>query len=186
MRNLIFGINVTIDGCCDHTRPNSDGEVHEYFTNIMQDADLLVYGRKTYQLMVPFWPEYEKQHPGENSVINDFARKFNSTNKIVFSRTLENVEEKNTRIIRSNLEEEIKKLKQEEGKSILTGGVSLPSQLIELGLVDELHLVIHPIITGEGRRFLDRTSLQKNLPMTLIESKRFSSGGFALRYLKQG
>ena len=182
MRNLIFGINITLDGCCDHTQGYADEETHEYFTRILQEADLLVYGRKTYELMVPFWPEVAKSQ-SMTKASNEFAKAFDSLNKIVFSRTLDSAEDKNTRIVRTNLRDEILKLKQEQGKNILTGGVSLPSQLIELGLVDEYRFVVGPIVAGEGRRLLEGVSLEQRL--RLVESKVFKSGCVALRYLKQ-
>jgi dihydrofolate reductase len=184
MRNLIFAINITLDGCCDHTKQFADEETHEYFTHLMRDVDLLVYGRKTYQLMVPFWPEVAKNQ-SMTKASNEFAEAFDSINKIVFSRTLDSAEDKNTRIVRTNLHDEILKLKQEEGKDILTGGVSVPSQLIELDLVDEYLFVVGPIVAGEGRRLLEGVSLPERLPLRLVESKIFKSGCVALRYLKQ-
>ena len=185
MRNLIFAINITLDGCCDHTKLSGNEEVHEYFTDLMRDVDLLVYGRKTYQLMVPFWPDIAKNHSGQTRAMNEFAEVFDSINKTVFSQSLDVAEGKNTRIVRSNLRDEILKLKQEQGKNILTGGVSIPSQLIELGLVDEYYFVVHPIVVGEGRRLLEDVSLPEKLQLKLAESKTFESGFVALRYLKQ-
>jgi dihydrofolate reductase len=184
MRNLIFDINITLDGCCDHTKGIADAEMHEYFTHLVRDADLLVFGRKTYELMVPFWPEVAKSQ-SMTKAENEFAQAFDSINKIVFSRTLESVEDRNTRIVRTNLRDEIVKLKQEPGKNILVGGVSVPSQLIALGLVDEYRFVVHPIIAGEGRRLLEGLSLQQSPKLKLVESKAFKSGVVALRYLKQ-
>src|SRR4029453_11539205 len=184
MRKLIFGINTTLDGCVDHTKGFADEETHEYWTQILRDSDLFIYGRKTYQLMVPFWPEVAKTQ-SMTKASNEFARTFVSINKIVFSRSLESVEDKNTRIVRTNLRDEILKLKQEQGKSILLGGVSIPSQLIELGLVDEYLFVVNPIVAGEGRRLLEGVSLPEKLQLKLVESKIFESGCVALRYLKQ-
>jgi dihydrofolate reductase len=184
MRNLIFAINITLDGCCDHTKGFADEETHEYFTRLLHDVDLLVYGRKTYELMVPFWPEVAKNQ-SMSKASNEFAKAFDSVDKVVFSRTLDRAEDRNTRIVRTNLREEILKLKQQQGKDILTGGVSLPSQLIELDLVDEYRFVVGPIIAGEGRRLLDDVSLQERLQLKLVESKFFKSGCVALRYLKQ-
>src|SRR5947209_11990396 len=183
MRNLIFGINLTLDGCCDHTKGFADEETHEYWTGILREADLLVYGRKTYELMVPFWPEVAKTQ-SMTKALNEFAKRFDSIHRVVFSRTLGNAEDKKTRIIRTDLRGEILKLKQEQGKNILTGGVSLPSQLIELGLVDEYLFVIGPVIAGEGRRLFDEVHLQERLQLKLVESKVFKSGCVALRYLK--
>jgi len=184
MRNVIFAINTTLDGCVDHTKGVADDETHEYFTDLLREVDLLVFGRITYQLMVPFWPEVAKTQ-SMTKASNEFANAFVSINKIVFSRTLDTAEDKNTRIVRTNLRDEILKLKQENGKSILLGGVSIPSQLIELGLVDEFRFVIGPIIAGEGRRLLEGVSLPETLQLKLVESKIFKSGCVAHRYLKQ-
>jgi len=184
MRNIIFAINITLDGCVDHTKGFADDETHEYFTNLLREVDLLVFGRITYQLMVPFWPEVAKSQ-SMSKASNEFASTFDSINKIVFSRTLDSVEDKNTRIVRTNLQDEILKLKQEQGKNILVGGVDLPSQLIELDLVDEYRFVVGPIVVGEGRRLFEGVSLLERLQLKLVESKIFKSGCVALRYLKQ-
>jgi dihydrofolate reductase len=184
MRNVIFAINITLDGCCDHAKFNPDEETFEYFTHLTRDADTFLYGRKTYQLMVPYWPDVAKNHSGQTKAETEFADTFDSINKIVFSQTLDRAEG-NTRIVRTKLQDEILKLKKEQGKNILTGGVSIPSQLIELGLVDEYYFVVHPIVVGEGRRLLEGISLQERLQLKLVESKIFKSGCVALRYSKQ-
>jgi dihydrofolate reductase len=183
MRNLIFAINITLDGCCDHTKQLADDETHEYFTQLLREVDLLIFGRKTYQLMVPFWPEVAKNQ-SMTKASNEFARTFDCISKIVFSRSLDNAEDKNTRIVRAALHDEILKLKQEPGQNILVGGVDVPSQLIELGLVDEYRFVVAPIIAGEGRRLLEGVSLPERLQLKLVDSKIFKSGCIAIRYLK--
>jgi dihydrofolate reductase len=183
MRKLIFAINLTLDGCCDHTKGIADDELHEYYTQLLRDYDTFVYGRKTYQLMVPFWPDMAKTNSGSTKAMNDFAHAFDAIKKIVvFSRSLENVEQKNASIVRTNLKDEILKLKKQEGKNILTGGVDIPSQLIQLGLVDEYYFVIQPLLVGEGIRLLERATLQEKLQ--LVESKFFASGSVGLRYTK--
>src|SRR5215472_18894533 len=149
MRNVIFAINTTLDGCVDHTKQTVDDEKLEYFTHLMRGVDVQVFGRKTYQLMVPYWPEVAK-NPSNTKADIEFARAFDSINKIVFSRSLDSAEDKNTRIVRTNPRDEILKLKQEQGKDILLGGVSLLSQLMELGLVDEYRFVVGPNVAGEG------------------------------------
>jgi len=184
MRKLIYAINITVDGCCDHTKQFVDEETLEYFTHLTREADLQVFGRKTYQLMVPYWPEVAKDQSATKAD-KEFARAFESTHKVVFSRSLDSAEDKNTKIVRSNLHDEILKLKQEQGKNILVGGVDIPSQLIELGLVDEYRIVVGPIVAGEGKRLFEGVSLPERLQLKLIESKIFKSGCVALRYLKQ-
>jgi len=184
MRDVIYAINITLDGCCDHTKMIADDELLEHYTQLLRDVDLTVYGRKTYQLMVPYWPEIARS-PSATKADSEFARAFDSINRVVFSRSLDSTQDKNTRIARTNLRDEILKLKQEQGKSILVGGVDIPSQLVELGLVDEYRFVVLPIVVGEGRRLLEGANLRERFQLKLVESKPFKSGAVALRYLKQ-
>ena len=181
MRKLIYAINTTLDGCVDHTKQSVDEETLEYFTHLTREVDLQIFGRKAYQLMVPYWPEVLK-NPSETKADIEFARAFVSIEKIVFSRSLDSAEERNTRIVRGNLRDEILKLKQERGKNILVGGVDIPSQLIELGLVDEYRFVVQPVVVGEGRRLMEGVSLPEKLQLKLVESRPFKSGCVALRY----
>src|ERR1700690_4668764 len=113
MRNVIYAINVTIDGCCDHTKFKPDEDTFGYFMHLLRDVDVLVYGRKTYQLMVPYWTDIAKSQ-SETKADIEFAQIFVSKKKIVFSRTLEqaSAEDENTRIVRTTLHDEILKLKQ--------------------------------------------------------------------------
>ncbi|HKV24185.1 MAG TPA: dihydrofolate reductase family protein [Candidatus Acidoferrum sp.] len=185
MRNVLFPINITLDGSCDHTKMIGNEEILEFFTTLLRDVDLLVFGRKTYQLMVPFWPEVAKNHSGETKAANQFAQAFDSLGKIVFSNSLASSGDKNTRIVRTSPRDEIPKLKQERGKKIMVGGVALSSQLIEIGLVDEYLFIVNPIIAGEGKRLLEGISLHEKLQLKLVESKILNSGCVVLRYLKQ-
>ena len=186
MRKLIYAINITLDGCCEHTKmmapwalPEHE-KLQEHYLQLLREVDLSIYGRKTYQLMVPYWPDIAKSH-AETAAENKFADAFESIPRVVFSRTLESADEK-TRIVRGNLREEIVKLKQEPGGNILVGGVSLPAQLAELGLIDEYRFVVQPVVAGEGRRLLE--GLPQRLQLILVEAKSFGAGCVALRYLK--
>ena len=186
MRKVIFGINVTVDGCCDHTKVGGSDDIQEYFAHHLRDVGLFAFGRKTYELMVPFWPDVARNHSGHSRAMNEFAQAFVSVKEIVvFSHSLEMPEAKNTRIVREKPQDEIRRLKQAQGKSIWLGGVTIPSLLIEHGLVDEFHLVVHPVVVGEGRRLLEGGSLQENLQLKLAGSKIFQSGSVALHYLKR-
>jgi dihydrofolate reductase len=185
MRNVIYTINLSLDGCVDHTKFNPAEDLLEHYTRLLRDdAGVLVYGRKTYQLMVPYWPDIAKSQSEAKADI-EFAQAFDSLDKVVFSRSLGSAEDRNTRIVRTNLRDEILRLKQEPGNNILVGGVDIPSQLIELGLVDEYRFVVMPIIVGEGRRLMEGVSLPEKLRLKLVESKTFKSGCVALRYLKR-
>ena len=185
MRKLIYAINITLDGCCDHTKMVPDEELFDYSIQLIRDVDVFVYGRKTYQLMVPYWPDIAK-NAAETKADIEFGQAFDSKNKIVFSRSLDSAEDGKTRIARGTLRDEILKLKQEQGKDILTGGVDIPSQLIELGLVDEYRIAVAPVVAGEGRRLMEGVSLAETLRLKLADSHIFKkSGWIALRYAKQ-
>lgn len=182
MRKLIYAINLTLDGCCDHTKGIADEELHEFYAQLLRETDTFVYGRKTYELMVPFWPDIAKSIHGTTNAMSNFAQAFEAVSKIVvFSRSLNSVPQAKASIVRSGLREEIMKLKSQDGKDILTGGVDIPSQLIALDLIDEYYVVYHPVIAGEGRRLLDTTSFEQK-KLELVNSRMFASGSIALHY----
>ncbi len=183
MRKVVYAINLTLDGCFDHTNMVPGDELYEYSINLLRDADVLLYGRKTYELMVPYWPDIAKERTDTKEDIA-FADAFCALDMVVVSRTLERAEGK-ARIVRANLRDEVMKLKEAPGKNILLGGVDLPSQLIELGLVNEFRFVIWPIIAGKGKRLMEGVSLRENVQLKLVESKIFKSGAVAVRYVKQ-
>ena len=156
MRKLVYAINTTLDGCCDHTKFGPDEDTFEYVTHLTRAADTFLWGRTTYQLMVPYWPDVAKEDPSD-----EFAQAFDAVEKIiVFSKSLDRPEGEKTRIVRADLRDEVLKLKQEQGKDIMTGGVTIPLQLAELGLIDEYYFLVHPIVVGEGRRVFEGIDLQ--------------------------
>lgn len=181
MRKLIYGINISLDGCCDHTKFGGADDVHNYFRELLENADLVIYGRKTYELMVPFWPEVAKTQSMDKTS-NAFAKVFAGLKRVVVSKTIDQASDPQTTIIRDNLTEEILKLKQQPGKPISTGGVELPAKLIELGLIDEFHIVVHPVIVGQGRRLFSEMNLPENLGLKLVSTEILRSGCVALRY----
>lgn len=183
MRTVTFSMNISIDGYCDHTIFNPDEELHDYFTAIMDDVDLLFFGLVMYQLMFPYWADVAKNQSGTADE-NKFAERLTAIDKVVISRSLASAEN-NTRIVRSNPAEELRKLKQQPGKKILVDSVSLLPELIRAGLIDEFNLVVHPIIVGRGRPLLAAGSLQENLNLKLIDKKFLKSGYVALHYLKK-
>lgn len=186
MRKLIYAINVTLDGCCDHTKVIADDGLMEYYIQLVREAGTFLYGRATYQLMVPFWPDVARNEPEEHSKADiEFAKAFDAVPEIVvFSRSLDKVTDKKVKLVRTGLKEEILRLKQQPGKDIMTGGVDLASQLMALDLIDEYRIVVQPIIAGEGRR-LAPANLQDSLRLKLVESKDFKGGSVALRYTRR-
>ena len=184
MRKVVFAFNFTADGYCDHTDMIADEELHEYFTEVLRNTGVLMYGRVTYQLMVPFWPEVAKsQSMSESS--NEFARVFDSLDKVVFSTTLKQAEGANTRLVRGNVAEEVVVLRQQSGKDIGVGSPSIASQLSERGLIDEYRCVVHPVLAGKGPRLFENVKLRDKLLLDLIGSKTFGSGAVALHYKKR-
>ena len=150
MRKLIYAINITLDGCCDHTKTIADEKVMEHYTRLLGEFDLSVYGRKTYQLMVPYWPDIAKSH-SETKVENDFADAFVSLNRLVFSRTLQSAAWPQTRIARGETAQEIARLKAEPGGEIIAhGGTQFVRSLVRLGLVDRYRFYVLPFAAGEG------------------------------------
>jgi dihydrofolate reductase len=184
MRKVIFAINITADGYCDHRDGIADDELHEYFTGLLRNAGVLLFGRITYQLMVPYWPEVAKSQ-SESAATNEFARVFDSLDKVVFSTTLKEIAGNNTRIARANVAEEVLALKQKPGKDICAGSLSIASALSDRGLIDEYHFVVHPVLAGKGPRLFDTLKPKETLLLDFIGLKTFQSGVVALHYRKQ-
>lgn len=180
MRKVTFAINITLDGYCGHESGIADDELHEYFTGLLRDSDIHIFGRDTYHLMYPYWHNVAVNQ-SETEVINEFARTFDSIPKIVFSTTLKSVEWNNTTLLHSNLREEIMKLKGQPGKNISIGSLNIASQVAGWDLIDEYHLVFHPVIAGKGPRLFDSV---ENRTLKLVGSKTFRSGVVALHYEK--
>ena len=183
MRKVVFAINTTADGFCSHTDGIPDEELHEYFTKVLRNASVILSGRITYQLMVPYWPDIARNQ-SETKSENEFARVYDSLEKVVFSTTLTHVEDKNTRLVRANLAEEVLALKQQSGKDICIGSLSIASQLSDRGLIDEYHFVVHPVVAGKGPRLFDTVKPKDRLRLVLLGSKTFHSGVVALQYRK--
>jgi dihydrofolate reductase len=161
----------------------ADEEVHDFFTRLLRNASVILFGRITYQLMVPYWPNVAKTQ-SETRATNEFARAFDSLDKVVFSTTLKHVEGNNTRIVRANVAEEVLALKQQPGKDISVGSLSIASQLSDLGLIDEYHFLVHPVVAGKGPRLFDTVKPQERLQLDFIGLKTFQSGVVALHYKK--
>lgn len=178
MRNVVFAINITIDGCCGHESVVADDELHEYYTGLLRDSDVEIFGRNTYHLMYPYWHDVA-MNQSDSKATNEFARAFDSIPKIVFSTTLESAEWNNTTLLRSNLQEEIVKLKGQPGKNISVGGLNIAGQLAQSGLIDEYRFLVQPIIAGKGPRLFESVG---NLALELAGSKTFRSGVVELHY----
>ncbi len=181
MRKVIFAINQTIDGSCGHTTAIADEELHEFFTEFLDEVDVTLMGSKTYRLMASYWPDAHKD-PECTESIKRFADKFNAMRKIIFSNTLKNVEWQNSVLAEKDLLSTILELKKENGKSISAGSINIAGQLLKNNLIDEFWFVVHPIIAGKGPRLFEEIERVRNLQ--LLDSKKLNSGAIALHYKK--
>jgi dihydrofolate reductase len=182
MRKLIAGLNMTLDGFCDHTAMIADDEIHEHYNDVLREADTLIYGRITYQLMESYWPSVVK-NPTGNKPIDEFGILIDDISKIVYSRTLDSVEWKYTTLKKEIIKEEILELKHSRdggSKDILVGSPSLIVAFSQLDLVDEYQIAIQPTILGSGlplfKNIMDRVDLK------LLKTKTFSCGAIVLYY----
>ncbi|HEY1405116.1 MAG TPA: dihydrofolate reductase family protein [Spirochaetota bacterium] len=183
MRKVVFAINISADGYCGHTDMMADEELHVFFTKLLRNAGLMLFGRVTYQLMVPYWPDVAKNQ-SESEAINEFALVFDSLDKVVFSTTLKDVGGDKTRIVRANVPEEVIALKEQPGKDIFVSGLSIASQLSDRGLIDEYYFVVHPVVAGKGPRLFETVQSRENLRLDFIGSESLQSGVIALHYKK--
>ena len=178
MRKLIAGINMTLDGFCDHTVIIPDEEIHQHYADLLACADVILYGSTTYQLM-QYWQTLVKNPSGEKSM-DDFAMAIDKIPKIVFSHKLKNTEWASAKLATQPIEEMVKELKQQSGKDILVGSRSLIIQLMKLNLIDEYQLCVHPVIVGSGLPLFE--NIDDRTILKLIKTKIFSSGAITLYY----
>lgn len=178
MRPLRYSINVTLDGCCDHRAIPADEELHRHAVENLAQADALVFGRVTYEMMESAWrpPVPAGTRP---DWMEAFARTINAAKKYVVSSTLEHVDW-NAELVRGELAPSVRQLKREPGKGLFVGGVQLPLALTELGLIDEYELVVHPRLAGHGPALF--AGLSKYVDLRLVSRLEFGSGAVAMRY----
>jgi dihydrofolate reductase len=178
MRKIVAAMNMSLDGFCDHTAMNADEEIHQHYTEVLQNAGVLLYGRITYQLM-EFWPPLVKNPTGDKSM-DDFAIAIDNIPKIIFSRTLRHLEWKTARLATKDIREEVLDLKQQAGKDIFVGSPSLIVALSQLGLIDEYQLGVQPTILGNGLTLFKNIS--DRIDLKLLKTKTFGSGTLMLYY----
>lgn len=178
MRKIIGALNMTLDGICDHTAGIPDEGIHKHYTELLGQGDAILYGRITYELM-EFWRTV-LQNPSEKKSMNDFATAIDKIPKIVFSRTIKNVEWKSATIAKRELKDEVLELKQKSGKDILVGSRSLIIQLLKFDLIDEFQLCIYPMVEGKGLPFFE--NINDRIIFQLVKNKTFNNGAIILYY----
>ncbi len=178
MRPLRYSINVTLDGCCDHRAIPADDELHRHAAENIARADALLFGRVTYELMESAWRP-PAQAGARPDWMEPFAETINAAKKYVVSSTLEQPDW-NAELVRGDLGEAVRRLKEEPGNGLFVGGVTLPLALTELGLIDEYELVVHPRLAGHGPALF--AGLSEQVDLELVGRKEFGSGAVAMRY----
>ena len=178
MRPLRYSINVTLDGCCDHREMIPDEDLHRHAAEIIAQADALLFGRVTYEMMEAAWrrPAPAGARP---DWMEPFARTIDAAKKYVVSSTLDRVDW-NAELVRGDLGKAVQRLKQQSEKGLFTGGVTLPLALAELGLIDEYEFVVHPRLAGHGPTLF--AGLSKRVDLKLVSRLELGSGAVAMRY----
>ena len=182
MRPLRYSINVTLDGCCDHRAMVPDEDLHRHAAENLDQADALLFGRVTYEMMEAAWrsPARTGARPDwMEPWMEPFARTIDAAKKYVVSSTLDRVDW-NAELVRGDLGKAVQQLKRESGKGLLVGGVKLPLALAELGLIDEYEFVVQPRLAGHGPTLF--AGLSKPVDLKLVGRLEFGSGAVAMRY----
>jgi len=182
MRPLRYSINITVDGCCDHRAIPPNEEIHQHAVDSLEQADALLFGRVTYEMMESAWrsPAPTEARPGW---MDDFARTIDRAKKFVVSNTLEHVDW-NAELVRGDLGEAVQRLKQEPGDGLLVGGVTLPLALTELGLIDEYEFVVHPRLAGHGPTLF--AGLSTPVDLELVDRLELGDRAVVMRYEPRG
>lgn len=180
MRKLIAAINITIDGFCDHTAGIPDSEIHQHYADLLDNSGVVLYGRKTYQLM-QFWQDLTR-NPSGDKTMDDFARAIDRVPKIVFSHTFtdHDIGWESAKLADRDIQEEVLELKKQPGKDILAGSRSIIIQLMNLNLIDEYQLCVHPVVAGGGLPLFE--NIDQRTILKLIKTKTFGGGVVTLYY----
>lgn len=152
-------------------------DIHRFATEMISGADALLFGRVTYEMMEAGWRTPSPEMPDWTA---PFAQTINDTKKYVVSSTLDDVDW-NAELVRGDLATFVEELKQQPGRGIYTGGVTLPMALAELGLIDEYEFLVHPRLVGGKRRLFE--GMSKVVDLELVRTKEFESGAVALSYV---
>jgi dihydrofolate reductase len=181
MRPIRYAINVTLDGCCDHRAGATDEELHRYWAEKLAQADALLFGRVTYEMMEAAWrwPATGVRPGWMTDWMEPFARTIDAAKKYVVSSTLGRVDW-NAELVRGDLGKAVQRLKEQPGKGVFVGGLKLPLALAELGLIDEYEFVVQPRLAGHGPTLF--AGLSKYLDLKLVSRREFGAGAVALRY----
>ncbi|NMO01805.1 deaminase [Gordonia sp. TBRC 11910] len=179
MRPIRYSINITLDGCCDHREGIADRELHERAEANIREADAIILGRKTFQMMEEAWRVTDEPSPLPDWM-QPFGVTIDAAKKYVVSSTLPDVDWNNSELLRGDLRTAIEELKAQPGGSLAVGGVQLPLALAQWDLIDEYEFVVHPRIAGHGPTLL--AGLPSTIDLRQISRYEYASGVVANRY----
>ena len=179
---LTFALNVTLDGCDDHREGIADDELHDYFTQLMDEAGAMLWGRVTYELMENAWPAVARDEQAPRAT-RDWARKLEAKQKYVVSASRRDFPWNNTFRIEGDLHEAVRQLKDETPRGVLVGSPTLSAALERLGLIDEYRLVLHPVLAGHGPTLFQ--GLERSRRLDLVSTHQLKSGVMAMHYRRK-
>jgi dihydrofolate reductase len=179
---LTFGHNVTLDGCCDHRMGIADDELHDHFTELMDAAGAMLWGRVTYEMMESAWPAVARDETAPRAT-REWARKLDDKPKYVVSSSRRDFPWKNTFRVEGDLHQAVRQLKEKTPHGVLVGSPMLSAALERMGLIDEYRLVLHPVLAGRGPTLFQ--GLEPSRRLELVSTKRLTSGALALHYRRK-
>jgi dihydrofolate reductase len=189
MRNVLLFMHMSLDGFVSGPKGEFDWAIgsekemnDELLYELVRTNDTVLLGRVAYHELAATWPKIPDT-PGSSKGEREFAHWISQAPKIVFSKTLSQGEWANSSVVKGDIAEEIKKLKQQEGKDlVLFGGASLAQTFVEHDLIDEYRLVVHPVLLGQGKSLFQEN--KNKLALKLIQAKAFQAGAVLLCYQK--
>jgi dihydrofolate reductase len=179
---LTFALNVTLDGCCDHRQVIADDEMHDHFTQLIGAAGAMLYGRTAYELMEGYWPAVARDKKAPRAE-REWARKLEDMPKYVVSVSRRNFPWSNSFHLEGDLAEAVTQLKERTPEGVLVGSPMLSAALERLGLIDEYHLVVQPVLAGHGPYLFQGLECPRHLD--LVSTTRLKSGVTAMHYRRK-
>jgi dihydrofolate reductase len=179
---LTFALNVTLDGCYDHREGIADDELHDYFTQLMDEAGAMLFGRNTYELMENAWPAVARDEKAPRAM-REWARKLEAKPKYVVSASRRDFPWNNTIRVEGDLRAAVKQLKEKTPGGVLVGSPALSASLERLELIDEYRLVVHPVLAGHGPTLFQ--GLDRVRHLALVSTRRLTSGVMAMHYRRR-
>ena len=181
MGQSIFALNLTLDGCHDHRDMVADDDLLDHFTQLIESAGAMLYGRTTYELMESAWPAVARDEKAPRAM-REWAQRLEAKPKYVASTSRRDFPWDNSFHVEGDLHEAVRLLKQKTPRGLLVSGPALAAGLERVGLIDEYHLVIHPVLAGHGPTFFQG---QERRHLELVSTSQLKSGAMAMHYRRK-